>query len=105
MHDIMHDVMHDIVHNYIHYESARSIDRAHARLPAVHKPQIKPNSPLLQDGQGQPQSCHTLRQGLAWQKRPGMQALSITQCHTRLAHQIALKIRCAWRVQLFESSE
>ena len=36
MHDIMHDVMHDIVHNYIHYESARSIDRAHARLPAVH---------------------------------------------------------------------
>ena len=51
---------------------SRSIDCAHARLPAVHMPQSMPNSPLLQDGQGEPQSCHTLRQGLAWQKRPGM---------------------------------
>ena len=62
MHDIMHDVMHNIMHNYIHY----------ARLPAVHMSQSMPSSALLQDGQGQPQSCHTLRQGLAWQKRPGM---------------------------------
>ena len=74
MHGIMHDVMHDIMHNYIHFESLdRPRTRASTGRPhGVHMPQSMPNSPLLQDWQGQPQSCHTLRQGLAWQKRPGM---------------------------------